>query len=147
MKPMARGAACALGALGLLCSACDEPTGPGDCPASVTVTVTSAPTPEFSWSPACHAAGLTVYRMVAPAPPLTEPVGDPVWSILSSSAVLLPPVTYGVSPFATPDVVPLGTLSAGVQYEVAVARIDYFVEVIGSAKFTIPAPVAAGGRP
>jgi hypothetical protein len=69
-----------------------------------------APSPVFTWDPACPAVGLTVYR-----------AGDAIWA-LGSPAGLRPPVRYGLAPAGAVSQAGPVPLERGVTYAV---RLEY----------------------
>ncbi len=109
---------------------CDRTNPPANCSDHISIRVSADSIPVFTWSPPCAAAGVTVYR---PLPTSMEPV----WSILSGREAVSPPLVYGHSPFAQPDVVKADTLNAGITYTVKLFVFKgYAVTEVGSTQFT-----------
>jgi len=102
------------GALALSLAGCSDAAGPNrdPCTGDVTITVSSGPTPTFTWTPACGVIGL-----------LVEEEASDMWFISATgSGTIGSGVKYGtVPPGATEETPPL-TLLAGRTYEVILFR-------------------------
>jgi hypothetical protein len=97
-----------LGTLCLAILACnsDSTTPLPACTSPVTVSVSSGPTPQFSWSPACAVSQLIVFT-----PPALGAAETVWWYISSPTADIRPPVQFGATPAGASEITaaqPLG---------------------------------------
>lgn len=102
----------------------------------VTLNVGPGTTPEFSWTPVCGVASLSVDEVEPPPPPGAR---RRFWEVSASQPALHPPVRYGTPPNGSSDeiVVPPAPLEAGHTYRVTVyVQILFEYSQIGSATFT-----------
>jgi hypothetical protein len=100
----------------------------------VTISVGPGTTPEFSWTPECGVAALSVDEIeVAPG------ARRRFWEVSGSQSALHPPVRYGTPPNGSSDmiVVPPAPLEVGHTYRVTLyLQILFEYSTIGSATFT-----------
>jgi hypothetical protein len=94
---------------------------PDACSGSVTVTVGSGTTPEFSWSPSCGVGQLIV----------SGPTGQNWWA-----GPFRPPVRYGVLPAGAEESSPAEPLVVGKTYKLTLFDGTIFDHQVGSASFT-----------
>jgi hypothetical protein len=95
---------------------------PDACRGSVTATVGSGTTPEFSWSPSCGVGTLIV----------DGPTGQQNWW----AGPFQPPVRYGVLSAGATESIPAQPLVVGKTYTVTLFERSLFDKPVGSASFT-----------
>ncbi len=99
--------------------ACADGAGPGSvnlpaCTGDITVTVSSGPTPRFSWSPACK----TFFLLVE-----SQGAGTDLWSIMTPGAnELVSGIQYGTVPAGAQELDLPSPLAPGSLYVVDVFR-------------------------
>ena len=101
----------------------DDPTGPALCTddtGTVTVTVSDATPPVFSWDPACSVA---VFLIEAPGDVWYIGSDDTLWDDPAQANVVTPPVTYGVVPSEVEEFTGPLPLTPGVAGTVILWRI------------------------
>jgi hypothetical protein len=105
-------------AFGSTLAACGDGGGPSQaapCSGNVTVAVTAAPAPRFSWTPVCAA----IQVQVTQGQQLVWSVTDP-----GQAGSLRPPMTYGILPAGASQGLAPGALQAGLAYTVTVFWLD-----------------------
>lgn len=75
----------------IACSDSSGPSRPAVCDGPVTLSISSSPTPEISWTPNCRISGLSVMKANPDAVPFVY------WTVTSpvDSAPIEGPITYG----------------------------------------------------